>query len=43
MAAGVASVEGAANLLSCRYVDFPSIGTIDLDAAELLSNDREIL
>jgi hypothetical protein len=24
-------------------VGFPGIGTIDLDAAELLSNDREIL
>jgi hypothetical protein len=32
-----------ANLASCRYVDFPSIGTINLDAPELPSNDREML
>jgi hypothetical protein len=31
-AAGAASVEGAANLASCQYVDFPGIETIDLDA-----------
>jgi hypothetical protein len=42
-AAGAASVEGAADLSSSRYVDFPGIGTIDLDATELPSNDREIL
>jgi hypothetical protein len=29
-AAGAASVEGAADLVSCQYVDFPGIGTIDL-------------
>jgi hypothetical protein len=43
MAAGAATVEGAADLSSCQYVDFPGIGNIDLDAAELPSNDREIL
>jgi hypothetical protein len=26
-----------------RYVDFPGIGTVDLDALELPSNDREML
>jgi hypothetical protein len=26
-----------------RYLDFPGIGIIDLDAIELPSNDREIL
>jgi hypothetical protein len=42
-AASAASVEGAVDLSSSRYVDFPGIGTIDLDAAELPSNDREML
>jgi hypothetical protein len=31
-ALGAVSVEGAANLVSCQYLDFPSIETIDLDA-----------
>jgi phosphoenolpyruvate-protein kinase (PTS system EI component) len=43
MVAGAVSVEGATDLSSCRYVDFPDIGTIDLDTTELPSNDREIL
>jgi hypothetical protein len=43
MAAGAASIEGAADLSSCRYVDFPGIRTIDLDAPELPSNDRKML
>jgi hypothetical protein len=42
-AAGVASIEGVTDLSSSQYVDSPSIRTIDLDATELLSNDREIL
>jgi hypothetical protein len=42
-AAIAASVEGAAGTSSSRYVDFPGIGIIDLDATELPSNDREIL
>jgi hypothetical protein len=28
---------------SSRYLDFPGIGVIDLDAIELPGNDREIL
>jgi hypothetical protein len=43
MAAGAVSIEGAADLSSCRYVDFPGIRTIDLDAPELPSNDRKML
>jgi phosphoenolpyruvate-protein kinase (PTS system EI component) len=31
------------DLVACRYVDFPSIGTIDLDILELTCNDREML
>jgi hypothetical protein len=42
-AAGVASIEGTTDLSSSRYMDFPGIGTIDLDAVELPSNDWEIL
>jgi hypothetical protein len=42
-AVGIASVEDAAALAACRYVDFPGIGTINLDALELPSNDREML
>jgi hypothetical protein len=42
-AAGSASVEGVADLASCRYVDFPVIRIIDLDTPELPSNDREML
>jgi hypothetical protein len=42
-AVGVASVEDVMDLAACRYVDFPSIGTIDLDAPELPGNDRELL
>jgi hypothetical protein len=37
------SIEGAANTSMSRYLDFPGIGIIDLDAIELPSNDREIL
>jgi hypothetical protein len=40
---GAASVEDAVDLASCRYVDFPGIGTIDLDAPKLPSNDWEML
>jgi hypothetical protein len=42
-AAGAASVEDVKNMAACRYVDFPGIGTVDLDTTELLSNDREML
>jgi hypothetical protein len=42
-AAGAASGEGVADLVSCWYVDFPSTGIIDLDAPELPSNDWEML
>jgi hypothetical protein len=42
-AAGAASAEDVTDLAACRYVDFPSIGTIELDAPELPSNDREVL
>jgi hypothetical protein len=31
------------DLAARRYVDFPSIGTVDLDAPKLPSNDREML
>jgi hypothetical protein len=31
------------DLVACRYIDFPSIETIDLDAPELPSNDQEML
>jgi hypothetical protein len=41
--AAAASIEGAAGTSSSRYVDFPSIGIIDLDTTELPSNDRVIL
>jgi hypothetical protein len=30
--AGAASVEDVMDLAACRYVDFPGIGTVDLDA-----------
>jgi hypothetical protein len=40
---GALSVEDTEGLASCRYEDFPSIGTIDLDAPELPSNDQEML
>jgi hypothetical protein len=40
---GTTSVEEVMDMAACRYVDFPSIGTIDLDAPELLGNDRELL
>jgi hypothetical protein len=42
-ATGAVSVEDVMNLAACRYVDFPSIGTIDLDSPELSSNDQEML
>jgi hypothetical protein len=31
------------DLVACRYVDFPGIGTVDLDTPELPTNDREML
>jgi hypothetical protein len=37
------SIEGAADLSLCRYVDFPGVGTIDLDTPELPGNDRKML
>jgi hypothetical protein len=40
---GTASVEEVMDMAACRYVDFPGIGTIDLDAPELPGNDRELL
>jgi hypothetical protein len=36
-------VEDVTNLAVCWYVDFPDIGTIDLDTLELPSNDQEML
>jgi hypothetical protein len=42
-AAGAASVEDVIDLAACRYEDFPSIGTVDLDAPKLPSNNREML
>jgi hypothetical protein len=42
-AAGAVSVEDVINLVACQYVDFPGIGTIDLDALELPGNDQEML
>jgi hypothetical protein len=41
--AGAASVEDVMDLAACRYVDFPGIGTIDLDTPKLPGNDRELL
>jgi hypothetical protein len=42
-AAGAVSVEDVVDLTSCQYVDFPGIGTIDLDTPELPTNEREML
>jgi hypothetical protein len=42
-AVGAASVEDVIYMAACGYVDFPGIGTIDLLASELSSNDREML
>jgi hypothetical protein len=42
-AATAALIEGVADAPSSRYVDFPSIRIIDLDATELPSNDWGIL
>jgi hypothetical protein len=39
----VASFEGVADTSMSRYLTLLGIGTIDLDATELPSNDREIL
>jgi hypothetical protein len=39
-AAGAVSVEDAAALAACRYVDFPGIGTIDLDAPNSRATTR---
>jgi hypothetical protein len=41
--ASAVSVEEVVELAMGRYIDFPSIGIIDLDAPELPSNDREML
>jgi hypothetical protein len=41
--AGATSAEDVMDLVVFQYVDFPGIGTIDLDAPELPSNDREML
>jgi hypothetical protein len=41
--AGTVIVEEVMELATCRFIDFPSIGIIDLDAPELPSNDREML
>jgi hypothetical protein len=43
LVAGAASVKDVMDLVACWYVYFPSIGTIDLDAPELPSSDREML
>jgi hypothetical protein len=44
LAAGTTtSIEGAEDMSMSRYLTIPGIGTIDLDANELPSNDREIL
>jgi hypothetical protein len=40
---GATSTEDVMDFVACRYVDFPSIGTIVLDTPELLSIDREML
>jgi hypothetical protein len=37
------SIGGAEDMLMSRYLSILGIGIIDLDATELLSNDREIL
>jgi hypothetical protein len=42
-AAGAASIEDVMDMAACRYVDFPGIGTINLDAPELPDNNRELL
>jgi hypothetical protein len=42
-ATGVASVEEVMDLATHRYVDFPGIGTVDLDAPEHPNNDQEML
>jgi hypothetical protein len=40
---GAASVEEVMDMVACRFVDFPGIGTINLDTPELPGNDRELL
>jgi hypothetical protein len=42
-ATGAASGEDVMDLAACQYVDFPGIGTIDLDAPELPGNDQGML
>jgi hypothetical protein len=42
-ATGVVSVEEVMDLATRRYVDFPGIGTADLDAPELPNIDQEML
>jgi hypothetical protein len=42
-AVGVASAEDVMDMVACRYVNFPGIGTIDLDAPEHPGNDKELL
>jgi hypothetical protein len=36
-AAGAASVEEVKDMVACHYMDFPGIGTIDLDALSFLT------
>jgi phosphoenolpyruvate-protein kinase (PTS system EI component) len=43
MVAGAAPIERTTDLASSRYVDFPGIGVVDLNTAELPSNDRKML
>jgi hypothetical protein len=43
LAAGAVTAEEAMELATHQYVDFPGIRIVDLDAPELLSNDREML
>jgi hypothetical protein len=42
-AAGAMSVEDVMDHVACRFVDFPSIVTVNLDTPQLPSNDREML
>jgi hypothetical protein len=37
------TVEEVMVLATGRYIDFPGVGIVDLDAPELPSNDREML
>jgi hypothetical protein len=42
-AVGVVPVEEVMDMVACRFVDFPGIGTINLDTPELPGNGRELL